>query len=302
MNERRYRTLRDDSAGDMRWLNAAREIVLSGNVSFAFATRPRQSPPPLMQGEELRARRDPSVSELLTRRIADIVRASDPLRSNYWKLRFASELAFILARWDSKAALPVLRSIMPKCREMIELKRKGDANTSSWPSRDLAQLTVIRAEVGDREALDEYAAWIRTAVPKELEDQGIECWEPISSYPDHPRIAEVARWLFNDPASPFVPLLRASGGWHRSLLRQFQLRHITAPHGGRIPRRPDRRDGWNVRDRDGPPRWARHDRVQDERRSLARLELFQARPECGQTRRGPSVPRLRLHRLENLVA
>ena len=80
-----------------------------------------------MQGEELRARRDPSVSELLTRRIADIVRSSDPVQSNEWKLNFACELAFVLARWDSKAALPVLRSIVPKYREMIELKRNGGA-------------------------------------------------------------------------------------------------------------------------------------------------------------------------------
>ena len=118
-------------------------------------------------------------------------------------------------------------------------------------------MTVIRAEVGDREALDEYAAWIRTTVPKELEHQGIDCWEPIWTYPDHPRIAEAARWLFNDPASPFVPLLRSPGGRtdHFFGNANFATSPLLTVAG--YPRRPDRRDGEQVRDRDGPARSSR---------------------------------------------
>ena len=212
MNERCYRTLRDETAGYSRWLDAARRIVQSGNMTFMFATRPRTTPPPPMLGEELRSRRDPSVTELLVRRISNMLGSSNSGPRPYSELGRACELACILARGDSTAARPLLQSIMSKCRDMIEVKRKGESNTSPWPERDLAELTIMRAEIGDRGALDEYAAWIRTTVPKELENQSVYCWEPLWTYPDHPKIAEAARWLFNDPESPYILLIRSPGG------------------------------------------------------------------------------------------
>ena len=60
-------------------------------------------------------------------------------------------------------------------------------------------------------SLDDYAAWSRKITPEELKHQRIDCFEPMWTYRDHAAIAEAARWLFNDPQSHWVPLLRPQG-------------------------------------------------------------------------------------------
>ncbi len=82
LTERWYRTLRDDSSGYARWLEAAAHIVqpsdqpgLAVQGVHIRALEPNAAP---MKGEELRSRRDPSVSELLARRALEIALAPRP--------------------------------------------------------------------------------------------------------------------------------------------------------------------------------------------------------------------------------
>ena len=68
LNERWYRMLRDDSAGRERWAEAAGKIIQPSDsagrsCSGARPVRGKATTSP-MKGEELRSRRDPSVSEL----------------------------------------------------------------------------------------------------------------------------------------------------------------------------------------------------------------------------------------------
>jgi hypothetical protein len=212
LNERWYRTLRDDAAGRDRWFEAAGGIVeASDNAGLFAAAGPRQPTPRPMKGEELRSRRDPSVSALLVRRISEITRSGDPLSMPDINLHAACQLALILNRWDSKAARPILRALMTQCLDGIDLGRKQNGQADQGLARFVSQFTMIRARSDDHAALDQYAAWVRKTDPKELEHQDIACFEPLWTYPDYPAIAEAARWLFNDPKSPWVPLLRAPG-------------------------------------------------------------------------------------------
>jgi hypothetical protein len=211
--ERRYRTLLDDAAGLYRWLDAAREIVepisTSVTVGWTADVRPRKPAPPPMKGEELRSRRDPSVSELLARRVSDIARTGNPLQHPDVGLHRASELTLIFCRWDPKAALPSVRDMMAQCREVIELRRERGAQADEGLAGFLSQFAVIRATSGGHEALGEYALWIRKTSPRELQHQSLTCFEPMWIYPDNPGIAATARWLFNDPQSPWLPMLRS---------------------------------------------------------------------------------------------
>ncbi len=214
--DRWYAILRDDAAGQDRWFAAAGGIVQSRNDdslpsfgTFISGTRPRRPDAPPMKGEPLRSRRDPSVSELLARRATELARTANPLQMPDIALVRACELALVLDRWDGQAALPVLPMLMTQCLTGIEFRRQRGPQMEQHLARFVAEFTLLRARAGERKTLDEYAAWIRKAVPKELERQSVICFEPMWTHPDHPAIAEAARWLFNDPKSPWLPSLLA---------------------------------------------------------------------------------------------
>jgi hypothetical protein len=226
LTDRWYRTLRDDAAGRGRWLEAARGIVQANdNPGPITAAGPREPTRPRLKGEELRSRRDPSVSELLGRRVSEIAGSGDPSSTPDLNLHAACQLALNLYRWDGNAARPVFRTLMTQCLDGIDLNRMQGWGTNRWRGSFVTQFTLIRAKAGDRAALDEYAAWARKSHPRELELQGIACFAPMWNYPDHPAIAAAARWLFNDPESPWLPQLRAPNRGNFSFFPD-------PPHGG----------------------------------------------------------------------
>ena len=124
--ERWYRTLRDDSSGYPRWSEAAMSIVLPADRGAPAAgiylpwIATSASP---MKGEELRSRRDPSVSELLARRALEIARAPRQRTIPNVELEKACGLAIVLHRWDPKASLPAIRTLMTLARESVDRDR-----------------------------------------------------------------------------------------------------------------------------------------------------------------------------------
>jgi hypothetical protein len=193
--ERWFRTLADDKASPDEWVWAAEFLVWKGNVehlreTIVWPDSTARSKAPLggkakHQMEVLRSRKDPSVSELLTRRISQV---SDPDK--------AAQLGLSLNEWDRATARPILPALMKRCREEKDWTR-------------FVHLTLARAEAGDRKALDEYAEWAKTLMPDTAGDSlSFLAFAPMSRYPDHPAIAKAAEWLFGNKASPWVPLLR----------------------------------------------------------------------------------------------
>ena len=210
-NERWYGALRDDTAGTNRWSEAMSRIVQPKDARGPMGVgawrldRPDQAP---MAGEELRSRRDPSVSELMARRIPAIGRSSEG-----FSLHQACAMAMVFDRWDQRAALPTIRETMGQCLAEIEMRRGQNSGVSldETVADYLAMFTLIRARAGDRAALDEYAGWVRKTSPEELKTRATECFRPLWQFAGEPAIRDAARWLFNDAASPWVPLLRAPG-------------------------------------------------------------------------------------------
>jgi hypothetical protein len=212
--ERNYRTLLDDRAGLQRWMDAARQIVepiqVPWNTSgLSAAAVPRKSQPPKLQGEELRSKRDPSVSELLARRVTEIARAANPLQHPDIELHRACELALLSARWDRDGALPSARALMAQCRVDISLRRDRNVQPDEGLAGFVSRFAMIRAADGGRDGLGEYALWIRSTTPAELAHQSITCFEPMWTRPDDPAIAAAARSIWNDPDSPWLALLRS---------------------------------------------------------------------------------------------
>ncbi len=210
--ERWYRTLLDDSATQARWLEAAGGIISMDFEEGMPYPKPGSRP---MKGESLRTGRDPSVTVLMLRRASQIARTGNPRTSRDPGLSGACQMATALTSWDEKASLPLLQELCKQCRERSDQwLAGGDRNNSADQSlaSNLAKFTKIRVKLGDSGALDEYASWLRTTTPKMLEYGTFEALKPLLDQPDRPALASAARWLFNDPKSPWVPLLPEARG------------------------------------------------------------------------------------------
>ena len=210
--ERWYRALRDDSATPDRWLEAAAGLAQPANGNRLAYSRRFSVPEPkkageiqALKGDTLRSRHDPSLSDLMARRVMVLVRSGNPLSIPDRGLLEACVLAESFARWDAQAALPTLRVLMETCRE----RSRGDRENRSDQgyAQQIAKFTLIRARAGARAALDEYAAWVQTIRPESIEQGLVEILEPMWTYPAHPAIAAAARAMLVDPKSPWLPLV-----------------------------------------------------------------------------------------------
>jgi hypothetical protein len=228
--ERWYRTLADDVAAPDAWLQAAGNIVQHENVSVipgstAFSEAVTTPLPPgaraRLRGESLREKRDPSVAELMAMRVNEIDRGGrlDPNSSEQFKVGSANQMAAMLAEWDRKAALPVLKARVARCAGVVQAGQKIGQRFHGMEV-GIASLTRLRIEAGDPDALDDYARWVRTVTPGHFDVSPIAMFEPLWSHPDHPATVAAAKELFEDPKSPWNPSVSSEsfrihfGMWH----------------------------------------------------------------------------------------
>ncbi len=238
--ERWYRTLADDKASANQWLQAAQSIVRPDNVSVTpgsmfgshvtTSSSGEEPAAPRLGGESLRAGKNPSVTELMARRVERLTPAGD-VRS--WEdrsaLRAACTLALCLVDWDLKGSVPTLRRLTRRCRDVFALGTAARRHPTPYLGNFIATFTVHRARGGERTALEEYATWIRSVSPSHLDNDVKPLFEPLWSYPNHTAIKKAAAWLFNNSASPWYlildPLKRV--GYYTT--RLFKTRLIEVP-------------------------------------------------------------------------
>src|SRR5262249_53513680 len=145
--ERLYRILADDSIEPYQWVRAADVLVerpwdppRAGTASFAAGIwmEPPDRSKLKLRGEPLRKRVGPSVSELLVHRMSQL---ND--------IDYECRMALDLVEWDAAAAKPHLPLLMRRCLDADRVHRA-------------VELLEARANLGDMQALDEYAGWIRS--------------------------------------------------------------------------------------------------------------------------------------------
>ena len=200
-----YRILADDHAQPAQWLEAASRIVqpvdveAHGGWTMIAARKPGEVPP--LRGEPLRAKVNPSVAELMAKRVPQIAAADKENSSN--EIFFAddaTQVALALAKWDIKAAMPVMRV------QLTEVKRVDglwpDNSQGSLLVGDQVKLFTALKNAGDAGINRDYAIWIR-ALPVPESPSQIRLFQPLWQKPRDPDIAAAADWLFNDPASPW---------------------------------------------------------------------------------------------------
>jgi hypothetical protein len=193
--ERWYRILRDDSATPEQWLEAAAELTRLGEGN-------------LPDGDRLRRKKAPSVAELMARRVGLLGAKLGPGTELNWRLADGCVLASYLARWDRRAALPVLRAQIERCRP--EIARATGESSAQGLARVVAQLFLLRAEGDDERAIEDYATWVRTLTPAQVGDYQRNVFELLWRNPDHPTVLRTAAALFAEPASAWAKSLRAA--------------------------------------------------------------------------------------------
>ena len=199
--ERWYITLLNDTAGMDLWIDAADNIakpVRSGTATNA--TTP--------QGESLRTKSNPTVSELMEKRIRSTGGGID-----FYGGPRSAGFALTFARWDSNAALPVLRWQMDNARKALD---STDYTFLNYGQESYLGIlighTLARIQYGDTNALKEYAEWLGSRKPGQafiaerapMGSNGarLDQLKPAWMFPDDPVIVAALDKLLGDPDSP----------------------------------------------------------------------------------------------------
>ncbi|HXH62168.1 MAG TPA: hypothetical protein VNI20_12520 [Fimbriimonadaceae bacterium] len=228
--ERKYAELKDDIASPEQWLNAADFITERTNVQRLdqYTTRaidPKPGQAFGFRGEPLRDGRSPSVTELMTKRIHQVM-GSDDFRnsSSYFQLDKAVRLEKMLFNWDPRGSMASLKELTERIKsapgpsryQMSQLIREVP---------DLSFLTVCRLRLEDESAADDYASFL------ERVERGTGFFEfeasfaPLYLFPGNARLQELSRMLFADEASSWHPVHAQMG----LSLSEFGTRLLEVP-------------------------------------------------------------------------
>jgi len=204
--ERWYTTLADDTADPSQWVEAAKMIVQPADVEErgGWVNEPHRKPGeiPPMRGEELRKLHDPSVAELLARRVPQITSSSEGNSGAIFRAGDATSVALALEKWEPNAAAPVLRAQIEDCKaKSVYWSRYADVASLA---RNITDLSTALTATGDKNAFKEYANWIVSKQPER--ESGFDEAKPFEvmwQHPDDPDIAAAAEKIFGNPASPW---------------------------------------------------------------------------------------------------
>jgi hypothetical protein len=236
IEERWYRILLDDHQSLDQWRQAAARIVeladigeLSKNVTVTykvtFPWRPNQVF--TLRGEALRQKTEPTVSQLLIRRMNEVIERKED--QELTSLTAATEFAAALATWDGANHLDELRQLNNRLQKMfadgLPLNRR--ANLIGF----IVSLYLKRHEIGDRAALSSYAEWLRSVKPEDAGEYGTPSLFALATQETaDPSITRAIEVMFADPASPWFPLIQRDKpqSFHAAKLMETPLLNVRA--------------------------------------------------------------------------
>ena len=213
--EQWYVTLADDSASPDDWLQAAGNIVASasrlgpsGPVRDGdwMVWRSDKS----FAGKSLRDRVDPSVSELMAQRLANLSAQAAADSSNSRLVLEIRDFARHFARWDPDVAAPALSNQLRRSITLFnDARERGQSSTRMHYLAELIGVTAtLAAHHGDTSVLEDYANWLQDCEPGELNDAVPEAFGPMWRFPREPAIQGAAEWLFGSEESPWNPIIQ----------------------------------------------------------------------------------------------
>lgn len=187
--ERQLEALKNDH-DPSGWYDAARFLVEPNDrvrTSDSSWTEPGRRDGMLkasFRGEPLRAQSNPTVSELLSRRIREYAESWDENGGSAFVLGRALQMVQMLDTWEPGAALAAAQVAT---REAMSTK---PYNVQQWAH--FANAIRIRKDAGDKVVIDEYSDWIKSDPFESLDNQVSPAFEPLIRYASDPRIASAA--------------------------------------------------------------------------------------------------------------
>ena len=204
--ERCFLTISDDEADPQQWAEAMTDIVSPAdekeNADRQIWTKKSGGSP--MRGETLRSKNNPSVTDIVAKRIVSLNQFHSPDPQSDPRVT-ANNLAMQLAQWDPARAAPVLRD---QLLYSAGIKQPYLAFESKF-QRSIASLAITMARTGDDSGLLSYSKWFQkqTIGPYTFDFGDQTLLMPLYLYPDDPGMKAATRRIFEDPDSPWNPLM-----------------------------------------------------------------------------------------------
>jgi len=234
--DRWFVTLADDDAPFSQWVQAAK-LIASPPPEVLYSTQwwiAQPAPRPPLRGEPLRNKSNSSVTDLLAKRLqqGSIIKKND-----YSDLRAAEEIAIALAAWDGKRRLKDLEAYTDAARLAIadaDPKYHDRNYDLDFLRRAVATMTILRTQLGDDKAIEQYADWIRTVTPGPSANSIDIIFKPMYEYQSHAAIRKAADAIFTGNDSPWFPGNaenghNVSGLWASPLLGLPAFRNMLLP-------------------------------------------------------------------------
>jgi hypothetical protein len=199
LEDRWYAILKDNDAHG-RWLEAAANITQPENVrrypgGFSMEKPAPTNAPARMNGEILRSKSNPSVSELMARRALEVPKDNP----NAYDLSAACQMELDLVVWDPSSALPVARILSKRACTVMQY-------SGQQLGTFVTRLALARAKAGDPQPFDDYASWIIATTPEQLGNSIPDCLEPFNRFPNLQALQTAAEKMFADTNSAWSRL------------------------------------------------------------------------------------------------
>ncbi|MCE0485151.1 MAG: hypothetical protein LV479_13055, partial [Methylacidiphilales bacterium] len=211
--DRWYATLQDDNAGADAWFLAVDNIVQPTDISTTPRTMfggggsfggvfPRKAPV-VLQGESLRAKTNPIVSDLIIKRFKEVLAQSASDKNISFDP--VGKLILALADWDGKAHLDDLREMAQAFHKRFPHEQGAFVSTLQTE----AMIFRKRLALGDPRTLQDYADWLVAINPTEWCNFDLtNPFQIMWHYPNDPVIRQAAEKMFNGENSRWSPLNR----------------------------------------------------------------------------------------------
>jgi hypothetical protein len=211
--------------GRGQWMEAARMIVQSNTITgvpaagFYHSNSLPAGQSVKLCGESLRSKDNPSVTKLLVKNANFIAEQAEQLDQfqGVDAIQAGTELCGIINVWEKPAAAGPARYLMQRAIALWPDPNSFIMSSGHDLARDIPRLTEFRVEAGDLGALNEYAAWIKSADEEKVDEYANEAFEPLWRNPTNAAVATVAEWLFNDTNSPWRRLPWKRSTFHNPL-------------------------------------------------------------------------------------
>lgn len=194
--ERQFAILQEEREG-REWISAANYMVEPTNLtrtsdhSWSGVTPKPGDPQPTMKGEPLRTRTNPSVTDLLVKRIKSLITAYREEGRGKFDLEYALQMVTVLKKWDRASSLEAAQIV-----SRTVMNEADGRSIDQWPH--FATAIRLRAELGDETALSEYATWV-IEHPLETYYQGnAPAFEPLIRFNANPKIRAAGKAFANN--------------------------------------------------------------------------------------------------------